>query len=58
MEIDGGKLLFPFERADEFVAPLRRFLDEHSPSARVQVAHDSAAETTAAGSAPLDPDTS
>jgi pimeloyl-ACP methyl ester carboxylesterase len=30
VEIEGGKLLFPLERADEFIPHLRRFLDEHS----------------------------
>jgi pimeloyl-ACP methyl ester carboxylesterase len=33
VEIEGGKLLFPLERADDFIPHLRRFLDEHSPLA-------------------------
>ena len=32
VEIDGGMLFFPYEHAERFVAPLRRFLDEHSPA--------------------------
>jgi len=31
VEIEGGKLLFPDERAEDFVPHLERFLDEHSP---------------------------
>lgn len=31
VEVDGGKLFFPDERAAEFVSHLRRFLNEHSP---------------------------
>jgi len=31
VEIDGGKLLFPDERSEDFIPPLRRFLDEYLP---------------------------
>jgi hypothetical protein len=32
VEIQGAKLLFPDERADDFIPHLRRFLDAYSPA--------------------------
>jgi pimeloyl-ACP methyl ester carboxylesterase len=38
VEVAGAKLCFPYERVEEFVGPLRRFLDEHSPLSQTTTA--------------------